>query len=141
MTTNRNLAAVCCAEQESECSAYPSIAQNIRNRRPDLEPTAVEDLATFWGHVKEGVYRHTSSTVPAGDPLTRRTRVCRRQQQLDQTRPASTDEVAIIARSSEVGREAVARGLRALLVRLESVRRGPAAIPAAGLKKEERSAR
>lgn len=106
---------------------FPSIAQHIRDRRPDLTPDMVADVASFWGTVKDCVYRQTESTVPAGDRLTLRTRVRRRQEQLDQTRSASTDEVAVIARSSEVGREAVARGLRALLVRLE--RRGPVSIP------------
>ncbi len=111
-----------------EYSAFPSIASNIRKRNPDLRPEEVEDMATFWGTLKDGLYRKTGETVPSGDPVTRVTRERRHHEKLDQTRPAPMKLAVKIARRSPVGHAATTRALHALLGRLEG-RRGPQSLP------------
>ena len=132
MSTARTLLASSTDDQEREQFAKCQVARNIRERRPDLGEDVVRDLATFFGTLKEGVYRKTAEIVPpGGDPISRQTRVRRVQEQLAQTRVPSTDEVGKIGRSSEIGRGALARALRAYAARLE-VRRGPMSIPGKG---------
>ena len=117
-------------ENFSEHSSAPVVAQNLRDRRPDLSEDVVGLVAEFLATIKDGVNRRTEQTVPPCEPLARQSRVRHRQAQLDGTEKLPVEEVGVIAGSCEVGREAVARAARALAVRLE--RRGPQSIPGKG---------
>ncbi len=128
MSMSRNVLAAPVALEGRESFAEPVVEQNLRDRRPDLSEDVVGLVSEFLSTIKDGVHRRTAETVGPCNPLVRMSRVRSRQAQLDATKPLPAEEVGVIALSGEVGREAVARGLRALLVRLES-RRGPQSLP------------
>ncbi len=131
MSTARTVLADAVANPAREHFGQPVVAQNLRDRRPDLPENVVDLVAEFLTTIKSEVHRKTEQTIGPCDPLVLRSRVRTRQAQLDATKPLPAEEVGVIACSGEVGREAVARGLRALLVRLEG-RRGPQAIGGKG---------